>query len=216
MWLRHCHLTIHHPFTARESMIVGSRFTHRQAVDDSHPLIHFTATTSTSTTENSVYKLTKYSRCYLVTSTCSQQGEQWQHFSNPIVHLSLTTKKGPTGNSRISSLAYRLVSWHWLSCNKYRSKRNSIRQCTIIAFLQRYAFCNSYQSRIPRCCRWNPLPTPSLVIPQGLTPVRIPDSTSRIPKLIKAIVDLPSDINELWKPLPSCWFYWCYPSGLSV
>ena len=53
---------------------------------------------STLTTGTSLYTLTKYSRCYPPTSSGSQQTEQWQHFSNPIIQLGLTTKKGPTGN----------------------------------------------------------------------------------------------------------------------
>ncbi len=52
---------------------------------------------STSTTATTEYTLTKYSRCYSSANAATQQGEQWQHFSNPVIKLSLDAKKRLSG-----------------------------------------------------------------------------------------------------------------------
>lgn len=67
------------------------RSTHRR-----RPRYIMSLSTSTTTT----YDLTKYSRAYSQTpSTQSDQGElQWQHFVNPIIRLTMETRKSLDGH----------------------------------------------------------------------------------------------------------------------
>lgn len=55
---------------------------------------------SLSTSTTTTYDLTKYSRAYNQTSgTQSDQGElQWQHFVNPIIRLTMETRKSLDGH----------------------------------------------------------------------------------------------------------------------
>lgn len=55
---------------------------------------------SLSTSTTTTYDLTKYSRAYNQTQgTQSDQGElQWQHFVNPIIRLTMETRKSLDGH----------------------------------------------------------------------------------------------------------------------
>lgn len=68
---------------------------------------------SLSTTSSAVFNLTKYSRCYPSTDPASQQSEQWQHYSNPVLKISLDAKKRLSGSGNGDDFeSYRLrVTW---------------------------------------------------------------------------------------------------------
>ena len=64
---------------------------------------------SLTTTTTATYDLTKYSRAYShSTNPSSAQGElEWQHFANPVIHLTLDTKKSREG--RLESLRLKII-----------------------------------------------------------------------------------------------------------
>ena len=66
---------------------------------------------SLSTTTTATYELVKYSRAYNQSSATQNQVSSeldWQHFSNPVIRLTMDTRKAPGGTLE----AYRLrITW---------------------------------------------------------------------------------------------------------
>lgn len=62
-----------------------------------------------STTTTTTFAIVKYSRAYTqsTTPTVSQSDLEWQHFSNPVIRLTLDIKKSPEG--RLESYRLRIV-----------------------------------------------------------------------------------------------------------
>ena len=65
---------------------------------------------SLSTTTSATYELVKYSKAYSPTAATPNAGPadlEWQHFSNPIIRLSLDERKASSG--RLESYRLRII-----------------------------------------------------------------------------------------------------------